>query len=293
MVALPRPDSPSAPGGAATPSGIPGAQLLIPRVAGAVQTAASIGVAHRSVQGTPDGDEPLRRSLAPGRRTTTRTLGVASESGGKANSPSRTLQATTQRLRHGVQERRQATQRHRAWLGLAPLRTELRERHVRGVLYLRFLKKKWAIRAHNLWKLRAVTLRDFRFCEGCEAWPKAVREVQRVFPGTEGWLLSCSDAEGWSPGFDRWVGFAGVPYSTWLRDSNTVGGPMQFRFGTFTGMYRRGVEHVRLRGYRLVPLGTDLTAAWRSALGQALAGGWARWSGNDDRHWSASWSRGC
>ena len=46
------------------------------------------------------------------------------------------------------------------------------------------------------------------------------------------------------------------------------------------------------RGFR-VPQFSDYTAAWRSALGQALAGGWARYTGNDASHWSASWGNGC
>lgn len=107
--------------------------------------------------------------------------------------------------------------------------------------------------------------------------------------------MSCSWAEG---RHGRWVGYSGVAYSTWLRDSNTVGGNMQFRFGTHKGMFRHAVEFVLAKGYR-VPyelLGEGLAAktrAWRSALGQAMAAGWARYTGNDDSHWSASWNTGC
>lgn len=163
---------------------------------------------------------------------------------------------------------------------------------------------RWARYAADEWQARArsakrtltrhlslvsqLTLRDFPFAPGNHAWQKAVAEVQRVFPGTESWLLSCSAAEG---GHGRWVGYSGVSYSTALRDSDTVGGPLQFRFSTFTGMYRRGVDYVVGRGYRVPRM--DMTTAWRSALGQAIAGGWARYTGNDDSHWSASWSRGC
>lgn len=109
-----------------------------------------------------------------------------------------------------------------------------------------------------------------------------------MFPGTSGWLLSCSAAEG---GHGRWVGYSGVAYSTWLRDSDTVGGPMQFRFSTFKGMYRRGVDYVVGKGFRVPRM--DETTAWRSALGQALAAGWARYFDEDNSHWSASFGRGC
>lgn len=158
----------------------------------------------------------------------------------------------------------------------------------------RYLANVWAERSFASRKKFArhlagmKVLRDFRFCDGCRAWLRAVREVQRVFPGTESWLLSCSAAEG---GHGRWVGYSGVSYSTWLRDSDTVGGPMQFRFSTFTGMYERAVRHARERGYRVPEM--DMTSAWRSALGQALAAGWARYTGNDNSHWSASFGRGC
>lgn len=160
--------------------------------------------------------------------------------------------------------------------------------------WAKFAAREWKARAsaarrsYQRW-FRSRALRDVAFCEGCNAWRKVVREVQVVFPGTESWLLSCSSAEG---GHSRWIGYGGQPYSTWLRDSDTVGGPMQFRFSTFTGMFRRAVEYVTGRGF-IVPIYPSLTDAWRSALGQALAAGWARYTGNDSSHWSASWGNGC
>lgn len=191
-------------------------------------------------------------------------------------------------LRSTISNRRTATWRHQDYLGYDRTRSAFRERTSSATEYLRWIRSLWAHRAHRYWRLTLVTLRDYRFCEGCHAWHKAVQEVQRVFPGTASWLLSCSGAEG---GHGRWVGYSGVPYSTWLRDSDTVGGPLQFRFSTFTGMYRHGLEYLRDRGYRAPRM--DTTTAWRSALGQAIAGGWARYTGNDDSHWSASWSNGC
>ncbi len=164
--------------------------------------------------------------------------------------------------------------------------------------WARIAAREWQARAHSakrtltrhLSLVSQLTLRDYDFAPGTHAWHKAVAEVQRVFPGTESWLLTCSAAEG---GHGRWVGYSGVGYSTWLRDSDTVGGPLQFRFSTFTGMFRRGVDYVRERGFRVPSHLSDMTTAWRSALGQAIAGGWARYTGNDDSHWSASWGRGC
>lgn len=146
-----------------------------------------------------------------------------------------------------------------------------------------------ARRSYERWHEKH-TLRDFPFSPGGRAWHRAVRESQKVFPGTESWLLSCSAAEG---GWGRWVGYAGVSYSDSLRDSDTVGGPMQYRFSTFTGHMRRALEYVRDKHYFVPRALYDQTNAWTSALGQALAAGWARYTGNDNSHWSASWGNGC
>lgn len=168
----------------------------------------------------------------------------------------------------------------------------------------RFLAGVWKKRAYAsrvktrkyLSELARRTLEDFEFkgIRGNNAWPKAVRQAQRVFPGTESWLLSCSDAEGWSPGSDLWVTYGGGSYYPGLEDKYIVGGPMQFKYPTFTGMFRRAVEYAVSKDF-IIPshLRSDGVSAWRSALGQALAAGWARYTGNDNSHWAASWGNGC
>jgi hypothetical protein len=122
------------------------------------------------------------------------------------------------------------------------------------------------------------------------SWVAAVRVVQRPFPGTSSWLLSCSAAEShWG----SWVRFGGSPYYQGYEYTNEVGGFLQYRWRTFQGHYRHGLESLRERGFLVsLPAPSDVRA-WLSPLGQAVAGGWARWSGNDDSHWSASWGRGC
>lgn len=202
--------------------------------------------------------------------------------------------------REGVAFYRQRYSSHRAVRGIATPHPAGRK--PRNCADAHYLAEVWTTRA---FKERRVTeewverfvLNDFPFGEA-DPWPAAVEEVQRLFPGTEAWLLSCADAEGWEAGRTSWIGFSGVPYSEHLRDSDTVGGPLQFRFSTFKGMWRHAVEFAHERGYR-VPrglLGDSLAAktrAWRSALGQAMAGGWARYTDNDDWHWIASWANGC
>lgn len=160
----------------------------------------------------------------------------------------------------------------------------------------RAAKARSAYLAYKRW-LAERTLRDFAVRPGNDAWRKSVYEVQRVFPGTASWLLSCSGAEG---GHGRWVIYGGRSYFpgaeyTYNGHLPQVGGPMQFMWGTFKGMYRRGLEYVLSKGYLVPDAIRDHSnvRAWRSMLAQAIAAGWARYTGNDDSHWSASWGSGC
>lgn len=112
------------------------------------------------------------------------------------------------------------------------------------------------------------SLRDFEVRPGYSGWQRAVREVQRAYPGTDGWLLSCSASEG---GWGRWV-----PNS----QGSGVGGWLQFMPGTFSGFVRHAIADVRSRGF-LVP---ESAWSWYSPLGQALAGAWGVTNGKS-HHW--------
>ena len=121
-------------------------------------------------------------------------------------------------------------------------------------------------------------------------WVTAVHLIQRVFPGTESWLLSCSAAEG---GHGRWVRYGGGSYYPGYEYTDAVGNWLQYRWSTFKGHYRNGLASLRARGFKIdMPASTDVQA-WLMPMGAAIAGGWARWSGNDNSHWSASWGNGC
>lgn len=161
----------------------------------------------------------------------------------------------------------------------------------------------WARYAVDVHRARALSARksykkwyDEHMLRDTADWTVAVRTVQRFFPGTESWLLSCSDAEGYNTSDPtRWVVHGGGPFnmSDWYHD--VVGGPMQFRPSTIKGMHRRGLDYIEARDYR-VPAhlrASGTTTAWRSMLVQAIAAGWARYTGNDNNHWSASWNNGC
>lgn len=127
------------------------------------------------------------------------------------------------------------------------------------------------------------------------SWQAAIRLVQPLFPGTASWLDSCSDAEGMAPRYDRTFYTYGYrPFSWDAWNSNTVGNPMQMRPGTFIYFYNRALARVRDLGYRLPEHLEQADArSWQSMTAAALAGGYARWSGEDNQHWIASWGRGC
>jgi len=141
-----------------------------------------------------------------------------------------------------------------------------------------FLADLWRTRAFDE-RLRTVewveehTLEDFRVGRGESAWLMAVEEVQSVFPGSAGWLRSCSapTSEG---GWGRWI-----PNT----QGSGAGGWLQFMHSTFWRMYGVAERVARERGFR-VP---KSAASWYSPLGQALAGAWGYLNGR--RHeWSGS-----
>lgn len=142
--------------------------------------------------------------------------------------------------------------------------------------WARFAAREWQARARAAaetlarWRSER-TLRDFTVRPGENAWLQAVDEAQKPYPGTAGWLVSCSASEG---GHGRWV-----------LNGHGAGGWMQFLSGTFWRMWRSAKADVERRGYR-VPRSA---ASWSSPLGQALAGAWG--FSNGRRH---EWfGRGC
>lgn len=136
--------------------------------------------------------------------------------------------------------------------------------------YLARVLQRKAYAARRAWE-RYRTLRDFDVRPGYSGWQRAVDEVQKVYPGTKGWLLSCSASEG---GWGRWV-----------LNSHGAGGWAQFLEPTFWRMFGAARADVTSRGFR-VPASA---ASWRSPLGQALGAAWGVTNGR--RH---EWfGRGC
>lgn len=123
----------------------------------------------------------------------------------------------------------------------------------------------WAILARMNARLRS--LQSSRIPETSD-WLTAVKVVQRVYPGSSGWLISCSASEG---GHGGWVP---------NRQGSGAGGWMQFLSGTFWRMYVAARADASARGFR-VPASS---AAWDSPIGQALAGGWG-WTNGRRGEW--------
>ena len=122
-------------------------------------------------------------------------------------------------------------------------------------------------------------------------WRTAVRYIQRIYPGTEGWLLGISDREG---GWGRWVWYGGRTWNGYhvgndFLGADTVGGWMQFRFSTFAPYYRGMVKDMRRRGFTLPEWpdrgGPAIYQPWLDPLAQALTAGYMRYYGKDGCHW--------
>lgn len=146
----------------------------------------------------------------------------------------------------------------------------------------------WAAR---LWRARTVFCeqeRERRTLPALRDWVSAVRVAQRVYPGTESWLLSCSAAES---SHGRWVYYGGDGWEGGPR-GDTVGGWMQFRPSTFYAYWPSALADTRRRGF-IVPGMSGYYGPWASPLGQALTAGYMRYNGLDGYHWSASHGSGC
>jgi hypothetical protein len=172
--------------------------------------------------------------------------------------------------------------------------TNYAERRWRSPAALHWLRHRWNVRWHRAQHVLAAHRLPLT-----NDWATAVRIVQRVWPGTADWMLSCSRGEG---GYGGWVWNGpghGIPYAGSLTPppgSSGAGGWMQFMRGTFTGTFSRALAEARqrhwhlpaLRGLPPVPWGTPaIVRAWLSPLAQAFAAGWARY-----HHATGAWDPG-
>jgi hypothetical protein len=137
---------------------------------------------------------------------------------------------------------------------------------------------------------------------GANDWVTAVHYVQRIFPSTEAWLLSCSDGEG---GHGLWKPYHayGRSYYAGYERTDSVGGWMQFRPSTFYGYVDDATVWAKKHGLALPAwpvwwdhsqVGARAVAAWLSPLAQAVTAGYMRAVvGNSHVHWAPSIDRLC
>jgi hypothetical protein len=94
-------------------------------------------------------------------------------------------------------------------------------------------------------------------------WNTAVHLVQRIFPGTESWLLSCSGGEG---GNGRFV---------MNSQGSPAGGWMQMYESTFDAYNNTAYAYARSKGFII----SESTNSWRHPLGQAVTAAYMRTHG--------------
>lgn len=134
---------------------------------------------------------------------------------------------------------------------------------IRSCSYARWAMGKWKQRAEA-----AALERSRRVLPNTGDWQTAVAVVQRVHPGTSGWLLSCSSSEGGHGPF------------VFNRQGSGAAGWLQFMPSTFVWMFNAALKDAVSKGY-VVP---KQASSIYSPLGQALAGGWAVRAGHSG-HW--------
>lgn len=100
-------------------------------------------------------------------------------------------------------------------------------------------------------------------------WLTSVRLAQRVYPGTDDWLIFISRREGgWGPFVMNHQG-------------SGAGGWLQFMASTFYAYSDDARSDVARRGFKVPSNVWD----WHHPLGQALTGAYMRFTGRDGCHW--------
>lgn len=155
----------------------------------------------------------------------------------------------------------------RAQTALDVRQTSSSSRPITSCKYAHWVRDKWQQRA-------AVAERKMqhRTLPATNDWQTAVRIVQRVFPGSRSWLLSCSASEG---------GHGPFVYN---RQGSGAAGWLQFMSGTFYGNADDAILYTKNKGF-IVPNVYRLD----SPLGQALTGGYM-WTRGWTHHW---YGNGC
>lgn len=183
-------------------------------------------------------------------------------------------------LRRGIDWQRSQTWRWQDVAGVARTRAAHAERRTHSVAFLGWIDRLW-LRRRLAAKHYAASHSGLR---ATGDWATAVAFVQRDWPGSSGWLLSCSSSEG---GHGIWIWNGGVPYRgpTPPAGSSGAGGWMQYMAGTFRHDYDRALYTARSSRLAVPPRSAN---SWLSPLGQAFAAGWAYYHDRPVGKWTGS-----
>jgi len=124
------------------------------------------------------------------------------------------------------------------------------------------------VRHHSV-KAEKLTKLLWRTIPYTNDWRTSVKLAQRLYPGTEGWLLFISAREG---GYGSFV---------MNHQGSGAGGWMQFMSGTFYGYVDAARADAERRGFNI----PSNVWVWTHPLGQALTAGYMRYYGKDGCHW--------
>lgn len=140
----------------------------------------------------------------------------------------------------------------------------------------------WVAVAHVSDRLR--TLQAARTIVETNDWLTAVRIVQRFYPGSEWWLVSCSRSEGGHGAWKFRNDVGALTPARLLDPPNVPGGPMQYFASTWRTDFNAAVQDLARRHVK-VPRSAF---SWFSPLGQAIAGGWAYGHARPSGKWTGS-----
>ena len=177
--------------------------------------------------------------------------------------PSTTAGSQQAQLRKSEQVVRFFTGDKHGWM-IAPRQERCRSVPWEGTCWI--ARQKLSFHSERVERLRRVI---WRTLPPTNDWRTSVRLSQRIYPGTDSWLLFISNREGgWGPFVMNHQG-------------SGAGGWLQFMASTFYAYVDDARRDVARRGF-VVPAGVW---RWTHPLGQALTGAYMRFTGRDGCHW--------
>ena len=133
-----------------------------------------------------------------------------------------------------------------------------------SVTYRGWVVEQWQKKAGSCLKVQ-----QQRTIPATNDWVTAVKLVQRIYPGTSGWLLYISHREG------GWGGFV------MNHQGSGCGGWMQYASSTYWAYSYAAFADAKRRGFIV----DDSWNQWTHPMGQAITASYMRFTGRDGHHW--------